>query len=156
LFVVTEKMGKATEGDATDRSEPSSIGTDRWWALLFLSFSVLFALSLWFSATAVLPALSREWQLGDGGRSGLTMAVQFGYIIGTLLSAHGNLPDLYPPRIIMTVSIALGAAVNAALALWTDSLYVALILRAVTGVCMAGAYPPAMKIVATWFKKKAV
>ena len=54
----------------------------------------------------------------------------------------------------MAVSIAIGAVVNAALALWTENLYVALVLRAITGVCMAGAYPPAMKIVATWFKKE--
>ena len=81
------------------------------------------------------------------------MAVQFGFIVGTLLSALGNLPDLYSPRIIIAISIALGAAVNSALALWTESLYVALVLRAVTGVCMAGAYPPAMKIMATWFQK---
>jgi hypothetical protein len=36
----------------------------RWWALVYLSIAELFALSLWFSATAVLPALSSEWQLG--------------------------------------------------------------------------------------------
>ncbi|MFC1885936.1 MFS transporter [Thermodesulfobacteriota bacterium] len=140
--------------DTVDKNEPPANGTGRWKALLFLSFAVLFAMSLWFSATAVLPALSREWQLGDGGRAGLTIAVQFGYIIGTLLSALGNLPDLYSPRIIMAVSVALGAVVNAALALWTESLYMALVLRAVTGLCMAGAYPPAMKIVATWFQKE--
>lgn len=135
------------------RHETPAFGTGRWRALLFLSLAELLALSLWFSATAVLPALSREWELGDGGRAGLTMAVQFGFIVGTLLSALGNLPDLYSPRIIIAISIALGAAVNSALALWTESLYVALVLRAVTGVCMAGAYPPAMKIMATWFQK---
>jgi MFS family permease len=125
----------------------------RWRALVYLSIAELLALSLWFSATAVLPALSREWQLGDGGRAGLTIAVQLGFIIGTLLSALGNLPDIYSPRIIMAVSTGLGAAANGALALWVDSLGVALALRAVTGICMAGAYPPAMKIMATWFRE---
>jgi len=48
----------------------------RWRALCFLSLAELGALSLWFSAAAVLPALSREWHLGDGGRAGLTIAVQ--------------------------------------------------------------------------------
>src|ERR671911_1736845 len=73
----------------------------RWRALAYLSMAELFALSLWFSATAVMPALSREWQLGDGGRAGLTIAVQLGFILGTLLSALGNLPDIYSPRLLM-------------------------------------------------------
>jgi MFS family permease len=123
----------------------------RWLALVYLSIAELLALSLWFSATAVLPALSHEWQLGESGRAGLTVAVQLGFIVGTLLSALGNLPDVYSPRIFMAVSAAAGAAANGALALWVDSLAPALVLRAVTGVAMAGAYPPAMKIMATWF-----
>jgi MFS family permease len=124
----------------------------RWRALACLSLAELLALSLWFSATAVLPALSRDWQLDDGGRAALTIAVQLGFIIGTLLSALANLPDVYSPRHLMAASAAIGAAANAALALWVDSLGPALALRAVTGVCMAGVYPPAMKIMATWFR----
>jgi MFS family permease len=124
----------------------------RWRALVYLSIAELFALSLWFSATAVLPALSSEWQLGDSGRAGLTIAVQVGFIIGTLLSALGNLPDIYSPRVLMAISAAAGAVANGALALWVDNLATALILRVITGICMAGAYPPAMKIMATWFR----
>ena len=124
----------------------------RWRALTFLSLAELGALSLWFSAAAVLPSLSREWQLGDGGRAGLTIAVQAGFIVGTLVSALGNLPDIMSPRILMLWSAVAGAALNGALALWVESLEPALVLRFATGLCMAGAYPPAMKIVATWFR----
>src|SRR3989454_2193482 len=53
----------------------------------------------------------------------------------------------------MTWSVLLGAAANGALALWVSSLAPALVLRFVTGVSMAGAYPPAMKIMATWFRE---
>ena len=67
----------------------------RWRALCFLSLAEVGALALWFSAAAVLPALSREWQLGDGGRAGLTIAVQAGFIVGTFASALGNLPELF-------------------------------------------------------------
>jgi len=124
----------------------------RWRALFFLSLAELGALSLWFSAAAVLPALSREWHLGDGGRAGLTIAVQAGFILGTLGSALGNLPDVMSPRILMLWSAVAGAALNGALALWVESLAPALVLRFATGLCMAGAYPPAMKIVSTWFQ----
>ena len=143
-------MSKETKKQISD---PEKNPGSRWRALAYLSLAELFALSLWFSATAVLPALSREWQLGDGGRAGLTIAVQLGFIIGTLLSALANLPDVYSPRMIMAVSAGIGAIANGALALWVDSLGPALALRAVTGVCMAGAYPPAMKIMATWFRE---
>jgi MFS family permease len=120
---------------------------------VILSLAELGALSLWFSASAVLPALTRDWHLGDGGRAGLTLAVQLGFIVGTLVSAVGNLPDVWSPRRLMAASAVGGALANAALALWVDSLTPALALRFVTGAAMAGAYPPAMKIMATWFRE---
>ena len=125
----------------------------RWTQLAILSVGELGALSLWFSASAVLPALTREWQLGDDGRASLTLAVQLGFILGTLVSAIGNLPDIWSARHLMAASAAAGAIANAALALWVDSLAPALVLRFLTGAAMAGAYPPAMKIMATWFRE---
>jgi MFS family permease len=126
---------------------------ERWRQLAVLSLAELLALSLWFSASAVLPALQREWALGAGGSAGLVIAVQLGFIAGTLASALGNLPDVWSPRHLMTGSALLGAVANAALALWVDALAPALALRFVTGLAMAGAYPPAMKIMATWFRE---
>jgi len=126
----------------------------RWRALAALSLAELFALSLWFSASAVLPALSRAWSLGSSGRAGLTIAVQLGFIVGTLASALGNLPDLWSPRLLMLGSIVGGVIANTILALGVDSLPPALALRFVTGLAMAGAYPPAMKIIATWFRER--
>jgi MFS family permease len=128
-------------------------GSARWRALVLLSLAEMLALSLWFSASAVLPALSREWALGDGGRAGLTIAVQAGFIVGTLLAALANLPDVLPPRSLMRWGALAAAAVNAALALWVDRLGPALALRFLTGVFLAGTYPPAMKIAATWFRE---
>ena len=127
--------------------------TRAWRQLTLLSLAELLALSLWFSASAVLPALTREWGLTAGGAAALTIAVQAGFIVGTLLSALTNLPDVFSARTVMKVGIVLGAVTNAALALWVSSLWPALILRFATGVCLAGAYPPAMKIMSTWFRE---
>ena len=124
----------------------------RWRALGLLSLAELLALSLWFSASAVLPALSREWALGDAGRAGLTIAVQAGFIVGTLAAALTNLPDVVSPRALMMWGALAGAVINAGLALGTEHLGPALVLRFLTGVCLAGTYPPAMKIAATWFR----
>src|SRR5207247_1599836 len=117
-----------------------------------LALAELLALSLWVSASAVLPALKLEWELGDGGGAALTIAVQAGFIVGTLASALANLPDIVAARTLMVIGAALGALANGALALGVASLGPALALRFVTGVCLAGAYPPAMKIMATWFR----
>ena len=81
----------------------------RWRQLAVLSLAELLALSLWFTASAVLPALSREWHLDDGGRAGLTIAVQLGFIVGTFGSALANLADLWPARRLMVVSALVGA-----------------------------------------------
>ena len=127
--------------------------TPAWRQLALLSLAELLALSLWFSASAVLPALTHEWALGAGGSAGLMIAVQAGFIVGTLASALVNLPDVFSSRLVMTVGITLGVAANGAFALWASSLAPALLLRFATGVCLAGAYPPAMKIMATWFRE---
>jgi MFS family permease len=126
---------------------------ERWRQLAVLSLAELLALCVWFSASAVLPALRREWALGDGGSAALTIAVQTGFILGTLGSALANLPDIWPARRVMVAGALLGAAANAVLALAVHDLTSALLLRFVTGVAMAGAYPPAMKIMATWFRQ---
>ena len=126
---------------------------ERWRQLTLLSLAELLALSLWFSANAVLPALVHEWALSDAGGAGLTISVQLGFITGTLVAALTNLPDVWPARRLMAASALLGAAANAALALGVDHLGPALVLRFVTGLAMAGAYPPAMKIMATWFRE---
>ena len=127
--------------------------TPAWRQLTLLSLAELAALGLWFSASAVLPALKLEWGLGDGGGAALTIAVQAGFIVGTLASALANLPDIVAARTLMVIGAALGALANGALALGVASLGPALALRFVTGVCLAGAYPPAMKIMATWFRE---
>jgi MFS family permease len=128
-------------------------GSGRWRQLALLSLAELLALCVWFSASAVLPALRREWALGDAGGAALTIAVQAGFIVGTLGAALANLPDVWPARHVMVAGAVLGALANGLLALAVHDLGWALVLRFVTGVAMAGAYPPAMKIMATWFRE---
>ena len=125
----------------------------RWQALGALAVAELLALAPWFGASAVIGALREEWQLGSAGAAGLTITVQLGFILGTLASALGNLPDVWSPRRLMAGSAAAAALANAALALWAEGPGTALVLRGVTGLCLAGAYPPAMKLMATWFRE---
>jgi MFS family permease len=116
--------------------------------LALLSLSQLLALTLWFSATAVLPSLQRAWGLSPTGSAWLTAAVQVGFVVGALGSALTNLPDVLPPRRMMALSALGGAVANYILAATVTSIGPALAVRFLTGMFLAGVYPPGMKIAA--------
>ncbi|MGH8496838.1 MAG: MFS transporter [Gammaproteobacteria bacterium] len=120
--------------------------------LLALAIAVLLVMALWFSASAVLPQLIAEWQLDAAGQSWMTMSVQIGFVVGALASASLNLPDRYDLGHLIGVSAFAGAAANAAIVLLEPGVPGVLALRFATGACLAGVYPPAMKLVATWTK----
>lgn len=111
----------------------------------------LFGMSLWFSAAAAVPALRNEWLLNDSHVSWLTIAVQLGFVAGTLLSAFLNLPDILNTRYLFALSAFAGAVANGALGAYANDVNTAIVLRFLTGMCLAGVYPPGMKILATWF-----
>jgi len=116
--------------------------------LAFIAVSQLFAMTLWFSATAVLPQLREAWHLSTTSAAWITAAVQLGFVTGALGSALLNLPDVVPPRRMVCIASALGAALNLLLAWGVSSAGPAIALRFATGVCLAGVYPPSMKIAA--------
>jgi MFS family permease len=129
-------------------------GTGRWRALTLLSTAELLGMALWFSGSAVVPALSLEWQLSPSQISWLAIAVQLGFVAGTLISATFNLPDIITTRHLFAVSSFLGAIVNVIFGLYVTDPESAIILRFLTGICLAGVYPPGMKIMATWFRER--
>jgi MFS family permease len=126
----------------------------RWQALALLSLAELLGMSLWFSGSAVVPALTREWQLSPSQISWIAIAVQLGFVAGTLISATLNLPDIISSRHLFAVSAFLGAAANFAFGLYVNEPSTAILLRFLIGVCLAGVYPPGMKIMATWFRER--
>ena len=109
-------------------------------------------MSLWFSASAVSPALTAEWSLSPSAVSWLTLAVQLGFVAGTLMSAFLNLPDVLSTRGLIAASAWLAAAANAGLALEARGAASAIFLRFCTGFFLAGVYPPGMKLMASWFR----
>ena len=111
-------------------------------------------MALWFSGSAVVPALSLEWQLSPSQVSWLAIAVQLGFVAGTLISATLNLPDIISTRHLFAVSSFLGAAINGIFGYLVDDPGTAIVLRFLTGICLAGVYPPGMKIMATWFRER--
>jgi MFS family permease len=139
--------------------EPMEHRYSPWVQLGLLALVELLAMSLWFSASAIAPALAREWALSTGQVTWLTISVQLGFVVGALLSAVFNLPErLSAPRLIAISSLA-GAGCNAAIPLLvsnqlgrtTMGFALVVMLRFGTGMALAGVYPPGMKIVASWF-----
>jgi MFS family permease len=124
----------------------------KWPTLILLSIATLLGMSVWFSASAVVPQLTQLWQLDDSGRAWLTMSVQIGFVVGALGSSLLNLADRLPSRWMMAISSGLAALATALIAASASSLGYALVLRFLTGVALAGVYPVAMKIMATWTK----
>ncbi len=127
---------------------------NKWRALVLLSLAELMGMSLWFSGSAVVPALSHEWNLSSSQVSWLANAVQFGFVAGTLLSATLNLPDIITTRHLFAVCAFLGAISNAIFGLYIHQPETAIVLRFLTGVFLAGVYPPGMKLMATWFRER--
>jgi MFS family permease len=122
-------------------------------ALALVGLAELLGMSLWFTASAVAPRIAVEWHLSAGTTSWLTLAVQLGFVAGTLLSAIFNLPDVVSVRRLFTASALAGAITNALFAWLAHDATTAIGLRFATGVFLAGVYPPGMKIIATWFRE---
>ena len=120
--------------------------------LALLAIAELFGMSLWFSGSAVVPALARDWHLSQAAASWLTLSVQLGFVAGTLGSALFNLPDIISPRHLFTITAIAGALVNGAFGMLAHNAAAGITLRFLTGLFLAGVYPPAMKILATWFR----
>ncbi len=125
----------------------------KWRTLLLLALAECLAMGLWFSATAVAPALVREWSLTSTQGAWLTMAVQLGFVAGALLSALFNLPDLWPPRVVVALGACAGAALTALIPALDASFRTTVILRLGTGMTLALVYPVGMKIMATWTRE---
>src|ERR1700752_866869 len=131
----------------------TTLETGRWRILALLALAELLGMSLWFSASAVVPALRVEWSLTDSEVSWLTIAVQLGFVFGTLASALLNLADVISTRHLVVVSAFLGASANASFAYFAHDTSLGIPLRFLTGMFLAGVYPPGMKIMATWFRR---
>jgi len=133
-------------------TDPSQQAAGRWRALLLLAVALVLSMTTWFSASAVVPQLRAEWDLSDGAAAWLTIAVQLGFVCGALVSTILNLSDIVSPRHVI-LGGSIGAAVVNGLLLVAGGAATGVPLRFATGFFLAGVYPPALKLMATWFQK---
>lgn len=125
----------------------------RWRMLMLVAMAELLGMSVWFAANAIAPQLAVRWALSASEAGWLSTMVQLGFVVGTALAALLNLADVVPARRYFSLSSVAAAGANGALLL-APGYRTALLCRALTGVCLAGVYPPAMKMAATWFRER--
>jgi MFS family permease len=121
--------------------------------LALLAFAELLGMSLWFAGNAVAPQLQQQWSLSASQVGWLTTAVQLGFVAGTAIIAILNIADTIPSKLLFAACALLGAGFNASLLL-THGLGTAVASRFACGLCLAGVYPPAMKMISTWFRAR--
>lgn len=121
--------------------------------LLLVATGQFLGMTLWFSATAAAPAIAAALALTRAGTAWLTMAVQAGFVAGTLVSALVGLADVLNARRLFAVGCVIGALANAAIP-FTDSAIGVILLRVCTGAALACVYPPGLKIAAGWFLER--
>ena len=118
-----------------------------------LSGAIVLSMAPWFAATVVAAPMARELSLNAGEVSWLTLAVQLGFVLGSLTSAVLVLSDRYRPRHLAAVSALLAAASTAAIALFPLTGWQSIAMRLLTGASLACVYPPGMKIAAGWTQR---
>jgi MFS family permease len=136
----------------TDGNEPPR-RYRKYRVLGLLATAELLAMTLWFSVSAVGPELATMWGLSAAETAWLTNAVQLGFVAGALLSAVFTISDIVQPRYLFSASAVVGAAATVVIATSVESFLPAVGLRFLTGMALAGVYPPGMKIMAGWFRK---
>ena len=119
-------------------------------SVALIAICQLGAMALWFSASAVVPALVAEFGLSSFAQAMLTSSVQAGFVLGCLASALLGLADRIDPRRFFAAAALVGAAANALLLFVHPGSVATALLRLLTGVCMAGVYPVGMKLATTW------
>lgn len=109
--------------------------------------------SLWFAVNAVMPDLQRELGWPASAVGPLTSALQFGFIVGTLVFALLAIADRFAPRRVFLVCALAGAACTVGAWAMVTRYEALLVWRFLTGVFLAGIYPVGMKIAAQWYTK---
>ena len=123
------------------------------WILPCIVISQFCCTSLWFAGNGVMDDLVTTFQLPESALGHLTSAVQFGFIVGTLIFALLTIADRFSPSRVFMVCAVAGALFNLGTLLENNSFLTLLGFRFLTGFSLAGIYPVGMKIAADYYQK---
>ncbi|WP_439132758.1 MFS transporter [Polaribacter sp.] len=109
--------------------------------------------SLWFAGNGIIDNLIATFQLKENVIGLLISAVQFGFILGTLVFALLTIIDRFSPSKVFFFSAIFGAIFNFEIIYGNQTLLSLLSLRFLTGFFLAGIYPVGMKIATDYYDK---
>jgi len=115
-----------------------------------IALALVLAMTVWFSASAVVPALAGQWHLSAAATAWLTAPVQAGFVAGAVGSAVFGVADRIRPHLLVAGCAAGAAGCTLVMALFADGPQAAVPLRFATGAFLAGVYPVCMKLMASW------
>ncbi|MHA2399260.1 MAG: MFS transporter [Promethearchaeota archaeon] len=121
--------------------------------IIIVSISLLFSLTVWFSANAITDQLENLWNLTPLDFAILSIILIIGFVVGALIYSVFNLPDLIKTPLFFSIN-ALIAAVGNFFAALSPNFIIFLIFRFITGFFLAGVYPTSMKLISSWFKRR--
>ena len=119
-------------------------------SMAILMLAQVLVLSLWFISAATMPGMLAEVAISPARQAALSSGVQIGFVGGALVSAVLGLADRFDPRALFAGCAVLAAAANAALPMLPVGGDLAIALRVLTGLLLAGVYPVGMKMAAGW------
>jgi MFS family permease len=119
-------------------------------SMALLMLAQVLVLSLWFISAATMPGMLAEVAISPARQAALSSGVQIGFVGGALVSAVLGLADRFDPRALFAGCAVLAAAANAALPVLPVGGDLAIALRVLTGLLLAGVYPVGMKMAAGW------
>jgi MFS family permease len=108
------------------------------------------SLSCWYSVSAVAPQLAQRWDLSTSQTAWLASSVLLGFSAGAFSLAYFRVPDRMAPHVLIPLGAGIAAATTAAPALAPMSYSETVFLRVLTGVALAGVYPPGIRAVTSW------
>ncbi|NVK19532.1 MAG: MFS transporter [Methylocystaceae bacterium] len=127
--------------------------TEKQKSIALLVLCEVLTLALWFSASATIPDLKREFAISDVQASLFSSMVSVGFVFGTLFSAVLGLADRLEPHRFFMGAASIGAISNAFILFADPTEPYVLVFRFLTGAIMAGVYPVGMKMAASWAQK---
>jgi MFS family permease len=108
---------------------------------------------MWFASNAIMPDIIRQFHLDASFLANLTSAVQFGFIVGTLIFAVFTIADRFPPAQVFFLCSLKAGVFNLAIVMEDIHPQAILIARFFTGFFLAGIYPVGMKIASDHYQK---
>ena len=109
--------------------------------------------SLWFAVNAVMQNLQAFHPQTRAFMSTMTVAVQLGFVLGTLVYSYFSIADRFSPVKVFMGSACLAAVCNLCVLVSYNSLIGLFLTRLSVGFFLAGVYPVGMKICSDWYEK---